>query len=546
MITNWYSRLNINNKRNYSSIPPKIKKSNILLIGSTGFIGKVLLWMIIQRSDVGKIYILIRPKKGKDGKILSAKDRFEVLKKNPCFNSCVKCKLAFMDGKVVALDGDITKANIGLNSIDLERITGNSSSGKKEGRELGQEEDTKNKSTINCDSHGADDHHEEEGIHHIINLGADIGFQQTLSGAVDNNVTSALNVFNLATICKNLKSFIHCSTAYVVPNIKQAGRTISKNDNVEEERDDHTIIKDNLHTSDNFLENQTAEEVYEKIMSGIEKFEEEEYLQKSNSFNTYTFSKRLAEKMLANKCKGLIPLAIVRPGMVSASLRYPTPGWIDTIQTAHTFITLLSSGIVHTRNASMMSSTLDLVPCDFVCKCILNATFPTDDGNGNKNSNDIKIVSAIVGKGNDITPEDDFFLQLEAFWSNKKSISMLKPFFRPINVDPAHGVRMDIRRLRFFHAALSVVGQKSHANKIKKYIELTPTVYDIFDTTWHNSFDCPDEFEIHDFHPGFNKMDYLHFVFQSIYYFILNKAKEESKDNPRPVLRSMKRGVRAR
>ena len=46
--------------------------------------------------------------------------------------------------------------------------------------------------------------------------------------------------------------------------------------------------------------------------------------------NTYTFSKNLAEQIVASKCKDM-PVAIVRPSIIGASLEEPCPGWIENI-----------------------------------------------------------------------------------------------------------------------------------------------------------------------------------------------------------------------
>lgn len=46
--------------------------------------------------------------------------------------------------------------------------------------------------------------------------------------------------------------------------------------------------------------------------------------------NTYTFTKNLAEQIVASDSKGL-PVAIVRPSIIGASLEEPCPGWLENI-----------------------------------------------------------------------------------------------------------------------------------------------------------------------------------------------------------------------
>lgn len=47
-----------------------------------------------------------------------------------------------------------------------------------------------------------------------------------------------------------------------------------------------------------------------------------------NCPNTYTYTKALAEQLLEEQC-GTVPLAIVRPSIVTAALKEPVPGWVD-------------------------------------------------------------------------------------------------------------------------------------------------------------------------------------------------------------------------
>ena len=46
--------------------------------------------------------------------------------------------------------------------------------------------------------------------------------------------------------------------------------------------------------------------------------------------NTYTFSKNLAEQIISNNSDSL-PVAIVRPSVIGASIKEPCPGWLDNI-----------------------------------------------------------------------------------------------------------------------------------------------------------------------------------------------------------------------
>ena len=62
--------------------------------------------------------------------------------------------------------------------------------------------------------------------------------------------------------------------------------------------------------------------------------------------NTYTFSKRMAEHLLHERNTKGIPLFIVRPSIVGASLEEPVPGWTDSITLAGGIYLIAGLGIL--------------------------------------------------------------------------------------------------------------------------------------------------------------------------------------------------------
>ena len=49
-----------------------------------------------------------------------------------------------------------------------------------------------------------------------------------------------------------------------------------------------------------------------------------------NCPNTYAYTKAFAEQLLRQE-HGQIPVAIVRPTIVTAAMKEPLPGWIDNL-----------------------------------------------------------------------------------------------------------------------------------------------------------------------------------------------------------------------
>lgn len=61
-----------------------------------------------------------------------------------------------------------------------------------------------------------------------------------------------------------------------------------------------------------------------------------------NRPNTYTFTKALAENLLVDEAGGL-PVAIVRPSIVTAAWKEPFPGWIDNVNGPTGLLTAVST-----------------------------------------------------------------------------------------------------------------------------------------------------------------------------------------------------------
>jgi long-chain acyl-CoA synthetase len=80
--------------------------------------------------------------------------------------------------------------------------------------------------------------------------------------------------------------------------------------------------------------------------------------------NTYTFTKSLAESMIAKHGKGLA-IAIVRPAIVETSVTKPFRGWNEGINTSASLSYLL--GTSFRQLPSNERKRLDIIPVDAVC-----------------------------------------------------------------------------------------------------------------------------------------------------------------------------------
>lgn len=155
----------------YSAIANWYAQQKILVTGGTGFLGKVfIVKLLLSCPEVGKIYILIRPKKGKE-----PKERLLNYLNGKIFDIIRQTDTNLLN-KITPITGDINEPGLGLSIADRIKII--------------------------------------EDVSIIFNSAATIRFDETLSRAVKTNVFATKKMLELAYEIKHLKAFIHVSTAY--------------------------------------------------------------------------------------------------------------------------------------------------------------------------------------------------------------------------------------------------------------------------------------------------------------------------------------------
>ncbi len=91
-----------------------LQGSSIFITGATGFLAKVLVEKVLRvQPDVGSIYLLIKPKQGS-----TAQQRLQQMLQLPVFDALRQMHGAgfdaFIAAKLVAVEGDITEEDLGL------------------------------------------------------------------------------------------------------------------------------------------------------------------------------------------------------------------------------------------------------------------------------------------------------------------------------------------------------------------------------------------------------------------------------------------------
>lgn len=122
--------------------------------------------------DVGKIYLLMRPKKGKE-----ISERLQEFPKNPVFEKLLQSHTTDVFQKLIPIAGDVGEENLGLSPQDRQTLVDN--------------------------------------VNVVIHSAATLDFQESLRPTVNVNLLGTRRIMELCKDAKNLKVMVHVSSAYV-------------------------------------------------------------------------------------------------------------------------------------------------------------------------------------------------------------------------------------------------------------------------------------------------------------------------------------------
>jgi len=267
---------------------------NIFISGATGFIGICLLEKILRATDVGEIYLMIRPKRPenigkpkdgpKDGKILSSNwrqksvdirlnelfenSRFDVLRSDG--------RLEELKAKCHALPGDLTSLKLGVVQSDRDLLKAKFSGG--------------------------------NGL--CIHVAADTRFDNPINKSIAINVHGTSQILDL---CEEIGvvAFVHTSTLYVNSREHLRARIYEKL---------YDLEFDPIETYQQWSKSSShlSEEYGAKLLSAKHD---------SSWPNTYCLTKSMAEHVVTERCKFFgpekrqLPLSIMRLGIVASAMK---------------------------------------------------------------------------------------------------------------------------------------------------------------------------------------------------------------------------------
>lgn len=332
---------------------------HVMLIGVTGFIGKVWLAnLLMDLPEIGRIYLLIRRQKSNP-----AQRRFEkIVEESPVFDPLFARygdHLGdYLREKVEVIEGDVTRAGLGLPADASSRL--------------------------------------QRNLHLIVNSSGLTDFNPDLRDALATNTDAAMSILEFVRGADHA-GLLHLSTCYVagerdgrvmeklIPNYTP--RRVPNFDAEQEWRSLHELIAQaevkaeseevtaglktqalaNEHAAKGLQGSALENQIRKNRIRWLKSYLTEEGSRRAKELgwpNTYTLTKSLAESLILKYGAGL-PIAIVRPAIVETSVAKPFLGWNEGINTSASLSYLL--GTYFRQLPSNERKRLDIIPVDAVC-----------------------------------------------------------------------------------------------------------------------------------------------------------------------------------
>jgi len=341
------------------SVRRALQGKHVMLIGVTGFIGKVWLAnLLLDLPDVGRIYLLIRRQKSNP-----AQRRFEkIVEESPVFDPLFEKYGTglgdYLREKVEVVEGDVTQPGLGLSAEVAKRL--------------------------------------QRNLDLVINSSGLTDFNPDLRDALTTNTDAAMTILELVRGADHA-GLLHLSTCYVAG--ERDGRVTEKLipnytprrvPNFDAEREWHSLHEliaeaetkaESEEVTAGLRTQSLAKEHASKGLQGValenqirknrirwlKTYLTEEGTRRAKELgwpNTYTLTKSLAESLIIKHGAGL-PIAVVRPAIVETSVSKPFLGWNEGINTSASLSYLL--GTYFRQLPSNESKRLDIIPVDAVC-----------------------------------------------------------------------------------------------------------------------------------------------------------------------------------
>lgn len=347
-----------------------LSDARLVVMGGTGFLGKVWLAMVLTHiEDIGHLYLVVRPRKDRN----SLERFWAEIAPSPVFDP-LRQKYpgmafeAYLQQKVTPIPGDVSEHFGGIPEALRDQLRG----------------------TITA----------------LVNVAGVVDFNPPLDEAISVNAFGMQSLVALARDLGNVP-FLHTSTCYVagdrtgqVDEVDPRSFPFPKARKLDPRHWDATreiaecedVIRAVRHRSADAFRQTTftaqAKENLEKKGepgrgSALEDetkrvrrtYEERELVDAGTErakvwgwHNIYTYTKAIGELIL---CESGLRFTICRPAVIESSVTFPAPGWNEGINTSAPIIWMGVQGVA--RMPAHKDSVLDVIPVDMVASGMLMA-----------------------------------------------------------------------------------------------------------------------------------------------------------------------------
>jgi len=356
-------RFDANGNHSPFSVRRALSGKHILLIGGTGFIGKVwLASLLTDLPEVGRVSLLIR-----SHRTATAVERFErMVEESPVFERLARLHgdrfADFLRERVEVIDGDATKPCLGMAADVRERLA--------------------------------------RSLDVVVNSSGLTDFNPDLRDALTMNVHSVAHLLDFLSSCHHA-ALLHLSTCYAVGqrdgriledlpnnytprdvpdfNAKKEWGELEELAREIEARSESAEIRETLRQQA-FDKRQAAKNLHGAALDNQIRKNRVRWLRqtmieagtrRANQFgwpNTYTFTKSLSESLIRDYLQEhpRAAIAVVRPSIVESSIERPFCGWNEGVNTSASLSYLL--GTFFRQLPTNASKCLDLIPVDVMCR----------------------------------------------------------------------------------------------------------------------------------------------------------------------------------
>ncbi|MGB7845653.1 MAG: SDR family oxidoreductase [Candidatus Acidiferrum sp.] len=333
---------------------------HLMLVGVTGFIGKVWLVDLLEKiPEIRKITLLIRR-----NRTTSAQRRFEkIVEESPAFDGLHEIHgenlAAFLKEKLEVVEGDVSLPGLGLGAELQARLA--------------------------------------RSVDLVVNSAGLTDFNPDLRDAISSNIDSTRYLVEFLRKCEHA-ALMHLSTCYVVGMRDERvieELKVNYNPGNHPDFDAEKEIASLRELVGRIEERSESEELTKALRrqalgrsgdaSSVKPDELDGVLKRNRARwvrnrlvragmkrahhlgwpNTYTFTKSLGESILAKQGRDL-PITIVRPSIVESSERTPFSGWNEGINTSGPLSYLLGTNF--RQLPSNERKCLDVIPVDMVTR----------------------------------------------------------------------------------------------------------------------------------------------------------------------------------